>query len=171
VRVEDWQDEHDLALSILPDARLVWVLKNYIAFRILGDDFSLVVYPHKTSAGNHHARVRDENSKNKLNAVIAMKKLYEESGHNCTFQAKKYPDIPGREIRDKKEDKYKAAYEKAVEALEYYARKSPQSQIDTSVYPAQEWHHEDSEFVGDGIFEIGGKRARQALKECKEILK
>ena len=94
---KSWQAEFDNASRILPKCKIEWVLESYILFRIRSEDFTVVVYPHKTSAGNHHARVRDENSKNKYNAVIAMKKL-NKSESNCTFSVKTWPMIDGSQV-------------------------------------------------------------------------
>lgn len=71
---------HDCTLDLCnPSAPTYQVAK----FRTEG--VSLVIYPHKTSAGNYHLRVRNENSKNKELAAWIMRDLYKESGLNCTF--------------------------------------------------------------------------------------
>lgn len=71
------------------DVQFQEINKNYILFKIIGNDFKIVAYPHKTSAGNRHVRVRDENSKNKKESLRIMKKLYDLSGNNCRYQSKR----------------------------------------------------------------------------------
>jgi hypothetical protein len=70
------------------DVEFIPVFKNYILFKIQGKDFRVVAYPHKTSAGNRHVRVRNEGSKNIKEAERIMDKLYELSGNNCRYQRK-----------------------------------------------------------------------------------
>jgi hypothetical protein len=58
----------------------------------------LVIYPHKTSAGNHYARARDAGSKNKEKAAEVMAALENGEGlpeneqwevkHSCVFNSK-----------------------------------------------------------------------------------
>ena len=92
----DWMREYKKAHDVL-NIEPEWVLKDYIVFRIRGGDYTLVGYPHKTTAGNYHLRIRDENSKNKYKAVLAMKKL-DESTIGCTFSVKKWPKVEGYQI-------------------------------------------------------------------------
>ena len=56
--------------------------------KIIGPDFKLVLYPHRTSAMNYHLRVRDEGSKNKVQAEAVMTALDSGAGFNCTFSRK-----------------------------------------------------------------------------------
>lgn len=56
--------------------------------KILGPDFKIVLYPHRTTAGNHHVRVRDESSKSKSSAEAVMTELDRAAGFNCTFSRK-----------------------------------------------------------------------------------
>lgn len=100
----NWQEEFNKVKEILPEAKIEWVLENYIAFKIKGKDYTLVAYPHKTSAGNHHIRIRDENSKDKFKAVGAMKKL-DDSENSCTFSVKKWPEIPGSQMNPVKKSR------------------------------------------------------------------
>lgn len=69
------------------DAELFLTDAPYQIAKIIGSDFKIVVYPHKTSAGNIHLRVRDEGSKNKLRAAEVMRSLddIEAYRYNCTF--------------------------------------------------------------------------------------
>lgn len=85
-----WQKELRLAKRILKDENVAilefW--RDYICFKILGDGFRIVVYPHKTSAHNYHLRVRGEAVKNESEADRIMSKLNAGSGFNCTFSRK-----------------------------------------------------------------------------------
>lgn len=65
----------------------VKIMKDYIGFKIFSKGVSMVVYPHKTSAGHFHARVRDENSKDKSEFLRLWKKL-DEFENNCEFHLK-----------------------------------------------------------------------------------
>lgn len=67
---------------------LEWVKAAYQAFRYRENDVCLIFYPHKTSAGNYHVRVRDQNSRDSKRADFLMRKLYCESGNDCTFSRK-----------------------------------------------------------------------------------
>jgi hypothetical protein len=74
---------------------------DYEIAKVKGDGVSLVIYPHRTTAGNHHARVRDNGSKNKLQADRVMVALDTGAGlpekeadrirFSCTFSAKTRP--------------------------------------------------------------------------------
>jgi hypothetical protein len=61
---------------------------TYQLAKITGPDFCIIAYPHKTSAGNSHIRLRDQGSKNKQAYAEAVGDLYALSGNNCTFQPK-----------------------------------------------------------------------------------
>jgi len=88
---KELKKEFGIAKEILASEKLEFIdiNKNYILFKIKGADFSIVAYPHKTSAGNRHIRVRDENSKNKVEAKRIMNTLFEKSGNNCRFWHKR----------------------------------------------------------------------------------
>lgn len=77
------------AEKILKDENVEFevIMKNYIGFKIISKNVRMVVYPHKTSALNIHARVRNENSKDFLEYQRLQAKLvsYE---NNCTFTDK-----------------------------------------------------------------------------------
>lgn len=66
-------DSHiGLAREILKreNVDIVEVFRNYVYFKIIGDGVNLVVYPHKVrGTGNIHPRVRNENSKNRMEAA------------------------------------------------------------------------------------------------------
>lgn len=72
---------------------------DYEIAKVKGSGVSLVIYPHKTTAGHHHARVRDNGSKNRLQAGRVMAALDAGEGlpekeadrvrFSCTFSAKK----------------------------------------------------------------------------------
>lgn len=57
--------------------------------KIVGADFRVVIYPHRTSARNYHLRVRDEGSKNRQAAERLMIALDHAAGFNCTFSRKR----------------------------------------------------------------------------------
>jgi hypothetical protein len=58
---------------------------DYQVAKLVGRGVRLVLYPHKTSAGHHHLRVRDENSSDKALAQKLMALLDYAAGFNCTF--------------------------------------------------------------------------------------
>jgi len=74
---------------------------DYEIAKVKGDGVSLVIYPHKTTAGHYHVRVRDNGSKNPEQAARVMAAL--NGGHglpekesalvrfSCTFSFKKLP--------------------------------------------------------------------------------
>jgi hypothetical protein len=61
---------------------------EYQLARVSGPGFCMVVYPHKTSAGNHHMRLRDQGSKDKEAYRKAVEEFYIKTGNNCSFQTK-----------------------------------------------------------------------------------
>lgn len=61
---------------------------QYQLAKIDGPGFSLIAYPHKTSAGNHHIRLRDQGSKDKEAYRRAVEEFYVSTGNNCSFQTK-----------------------------------------------------------------------------------
>lgn len=61
---------------------------TYQLAKITGPDFCLIAYPHKTSAGNRHIRLRQQGSKNVASAYVAIAALDKAAGFNCTFQTK-----------------------------------------------------------------------------------
>ncbi len=54
---------------------LEWSDHDYIAFTWKEPKVHIVFYPHRTSAGNHYIRVRDQNSKDKALATQLMDAL------------------------------------------------------------------------------------------------
>jgi hypothetical protein len=60
----------------------------YQLAKITGPDFCIIAYPHKTSAGNRHIRLRQQGSKNVARAYEVIAALDVEAGYNCTFQTK-----------------------------------------------------------------------------------
>lgn len=60
---------------------------DYQTAKIKGEGVCIVIYPHKTSAGNYHLRLRDENSKNKERAFQIMKD-FDKLEMGCTFSHK-----------------------------------------------------------------------------------
>lgn len=85
-----YREEFDLASAALKgrDGSLEWSEVDYIAFVWSGPTVCIVFYPHKTSAGNYHIRVRDQGSKDKALAVKIMDELDSAAGYNCTFTRK-----------------------------------------------------------------------------------
>lgn len=68
---------------------LAWAEDDYVAFRYReGSAVRIVFYPHKTSAGHYHLRLRDEGSKDKARFKELADRLYIGSGYTCTFQVK-----------------------------------------------------------------------------------
>lgn len=61
---------------------------QYQIAKIDGPGFTIIAYPHKTSAGNHHVRLRDQGSKDKNAYKKAVEEFYVKSGNNCSFQTK-----------------------------------------------------------------------------------
>jgi len=83
-------EEFRLAADVLKDegGELAWSEHDWQAFTYKADDVCLIFYPHKTSAGNYHLRIRDQHSKNRERAMALINKLETAAGNNCTFQAK-----------------------------------------------------------------------------------
>lgn len=98
-----YQREFDWAVTICAPFGCV-VERSSAMFEIAkvkGDGVSLVIYPHKTSANNYHARVRDNGSKDKAKALQVMIALDHGLGlpekeaqivrFSCTFTRKNAP--------------------------------------------------------------------------------
>lgn len=81
-----YKSEFNLAKKILKDfeGKLEWSNSEYEAFTFKSDNLSLIFYPHRTSAGNYHIRVRGKGK----NLESVLKLLHEKSGYNCTFSHK-----------------------------------------------------------------------------------
>ena len=62
-----WQDHYDVAALILKDepGEMVSAADAYVAFRYREPGVRIVFYPHQTSGGHYHIRIRDEGSKDK----------------------------------------------------------------------------------------------------------
>lgn len=100
VKRNPWQDVIDEARAIVQqnDILVESSEHDYEIATIKGEGVSLVIYPHKTTAGHHHARVRNNNSKNPsrardvINSLIDGKKTKDGSQRfDCTFQCKTWP--------------------------------------------------------------------------------
>lgn len=93
----EWQDEFDVAALVLKSepGTIEWAADHYVAFRYREASVRIVFYPHRTSAGNYHLRVRDEGSKDKPRFKELARRLYVGSGLSCTFQVK-YGIIPDK---------------------------------------------------------------------------
>lgn len=100
-RKRAWQDEFDVAALVLKDepGALEWAADDYVAFRYRESSARIVFYPHKTSAGHYHLRIRDEGSKDKPRFADLARRLYLGSGHTCTFSVKNSGLIVDRDIQ------------------------------------------------------------------------
>lgn len=99
-RRHPWQDEIDWATTICAALSCTVEIStaDYEIAKVKGPGVSLVIYPHKTSARNHHARVRDNGSKDKRAADRVMQSLHDGVGlpqpladrvrFSCTFSQK-----------------------------------------------------------------------------------
>jgi len=104
-KVLPWQEEFDWAVVIC--SKIGCTVERSAAdheiAKVKGDGVSLVIYPHKTTAGHHHARVRDNGSKDKQAAARVMMALERGQGlpekeafqvcYSCTFSFKKLPSL------------------------------------------------------------------------------
>ena len=63
----------------------------YEVWRINGEGVSLIVYPHRTSAGHYHLRIRNNGSQDKGRARALLESLDNAAGYNCTFHCKTLP--------------------------------------------------------------------------------
>ncbi|KMW48113.1 hypothetical protein DEE91_00885 [Ralstonia pickettii] len=84
----DYKLEFEIARVVLDGepGELAWGVHDYEAMTFASADVRLIFYPHKTSAGNYHLRIRDQASKDKERAQSLMDRLQIGSGHSCTFQ-------------------------------------------------------------------------------------
>jgi len=82
-----WQEELTVAKDVLSHygGEIKVLGYDYEAFRYVSPSVTLIFYPHKTSAGNYHLRVRSQHSKDKKLAEALMRKLDKAAGYNCTF--------------------------------------------------------------------------------------
>ena len=82
-----FKDEFKQAEEILAGrgGKVEWSTNDYQAFTYREPGVCLVFYPHKTSAGNYHVRVRNQGSKEAPLAKRLMRELYVQSGHSCSF--------------------------------------------------------------------------------------
>lgn len=85
-----YREEFDLASQVLKgrNGSLDWSTADYVVFVWSEPTVCIAFYPHKTSAGNHHIRVRDHGSADKELAIRLMDDLDEAAGYNCTFTRK-----------------------------------------------------------------------------------
>lgn len=83
-----YKREFDLAAKVLGNlGPLKWGEHDWEAFTFQCVGVSLVFYPHRTSAGNYHIRVRDQGSSDKKKAGELMEQL-DALEHTCTFTRK-----------------------------------------------------------------------------------
>lgn len=89
-KIYEWSDDLRIAAKYCKQHGLTLELVDiqYQVAKIKGDDIKLVIYPHKTSSGHYHLRVRDESSKDKEKAIQHMYGLDIAAGFNCTFSHK-----------------------------------------------------------------------------------
>lgn len=102
-KIVPWQQEIEWAARICSQfgCEVERSEAMYEIAKVKGSGVSLVIYPHKTTAGNHHARVRDNGSKNPLQAARVMVALDTGEGlpeqeadrirFSCTFSSKNMP--------------------------------------------------------------------------------
>lgn len=85
-----YREEFDIAAATLKgrEGALEWSDHDYIAFTWKEPTVCIVFYPHRTSAGNHYIRVRDQNSKDKALAVRLMDALDDAVPTFLTFTRK-----------------------------------------------------------------------------------
>ena len=64
----DYKLEFEIARVVLDGepGELAWGVHDYEAMTFASADVRLIFYPHKTSAGNYHLRIRDQASKDKV---------------------------------------------------------------------------------------------------------
>lgn len=104
-----WQQEFDWATAICAPLGCT-VARSDAMFEIAkvsGDGVSLVIYPHRTTARNYHARVRNQNSKDAEKARRVMIALAQGDGlpekegdrvrFSCTFIHRELPPIMPRQ--------------------------------------------------------------------------
>ena len=82
-----YAEEFGLARGILAQygGTFKWSEYDYQAFTFTKQGVNLIFYPHKTSAGNHHLRVREQGSTDKVQAKKLLSLLDKGAGYNCTF--------------------------------------------------------------------------------------
>lgn len=85
-----WQEEYDLAATALAGepGELVWATDQYVAFRYIEPSVRIVFYPHKTTRGHYHIRVRQESCGDRERAVALMQRLDRSVPGWCTFTRK-----------------------------------------------------------------------------------
>ena len=78
---------HEFAMAaLILGKQPEWSPHDYEAFTYKNGGVSLVFYPHRTSAGNYHIRVRDNGSSDKGEAYRLMAMLDHGAGPCCTFR-------------------------------------------------------------------------------------
>ena len=89
-REKSWPAEMTIAEDVADafGAEVVVSSAAHQVAKIVGADFKVVLYPHRTTARNYHLRVRDEGSKNLVKASAVMDALDRAAGSNCTFSRK-----------------------------------------------------------------------------------
>jgi hypothetical protein len=89
-KVDEFREQFDIARECLKTwgGELRWGEHDYEAMVYEGDLVKLIFYPHKTSAGHYHLRVRDSGSRNKQRADEIMESLNRAAGMNCIFSRK-----------------------------------------------------------------------------------
>jgi hypothetical protein len=90
-QIKGYEKEYELSNKILSSFGEIKVSLNEYQLWKFKDNFGLVnivFYPHKTSAGNYHVRVRGEGSISKEKEKTIMDFLDIAAGSNCTFRRK-----------------------------------------------------------------------------------
>lgn len=85
---KEFNDEFKMAKKALAPfgGDVSWSDYDYEAFRYKSDSVQLIFYPHKTSAGHYHIRMRDAGSKDKAVLDGIRVALRDVAGYCCTFR-------------------------------------------------------------------------------------
>jgi hypothetical protein len=105
---KEWATEIGILRAFAEKDGLTVELRNpeapeYQLARLTCDGVRLIAYPHRTTAGNYHIRIRNENSKDRAKAQTIMEHMYwgnnwvEGKGY-CGFEVKEFPTKPYHEV-------------------------------------------------------------------------
>lgn len=79
-----WREEFEVVQNMGLPGTLEWSMNDYEAFRYKEENVLLIFYPHQTTAGHHHLRLREQHSKDAKRAHEIMMQL-DCSINSCTF--------------------------------------------------------------------------------------
>ena len=88
---KEWKPEFEHVKRVFPDAEVFPVDANYELFHAVVDGVRMIFYPHKTSAGNYHVRVRNGTPGKKTEFSVLAMILQESKPPSCTFSVKNGP--------------------------------------------------------------------------------